>query len=72
MRGLSRSINNEDLQIRLCEILPALYASKMVKVHKALDYAFIHFANRPTAEGALKILQGIITTITITIFFQFL
>lgn len=57
MRNLNPQMTPENLRFRLCEVL-STYASKIVKVHKSLDYAFIHFATRLTAEIALHILQG--------------
>lgn len=57
MRNLDPKMSPDHLRFRLSEILTS-QSHKIVKVHKTLDYAFVHFATRPAAEASLKILQG--------------
>lgn len=56
MRNLDLQMTTEDLQFRLYEVLAPRHTA-IVKVHKTLDYAFVHFATRFAAEEALRVLE---------------
>lgn len=49
-------MTTEELYTRLKNIIPR--HATISKVHKSLDYAFVHFDTRTGAEKALNAIQG--------------